>query len=345
MRQKKLTTAAAVLLAGAAPAILWSSAESEAQTSGSEIACTQTPDCSTLGYTKTANQCPDGGIKCPFDGNKMFCVSGESVDYVYQNTLGLHHVAYSDGTTSASYNANKLAIGLIYYIHPNGKNDHGWMLSLEQFPANTRAEAIKRCAGFSTKGTRAGDWHLPDAAEIMMMSAGNDATNEYTNINNALKKIPGAAQLGSSYNLHYCMSGAADQSKSYLNGSPNCTTQTTNTTCTVNFTASDTKYLYNGYSFYPSDSNCSNGYVDGYSSGYGYRSCISASLFTGSKSCTAGFGSIPATAIYTNTYYWSMSDQTGSSNYIYGNLSSTTGWGSAGSVSAKYGHYRCVANF
>lgn len=134
MRQKKLTTAAAVLLAGAAPVILWSSAESEAQTSGSEIACTQTPDCSTLGYTKTASQCPDGGIKCPFDGNKMFCVSGESVDYVYQNTLGLHHVAYSDGTTSASYNANKLAIGLIYYIHPNGKNDHGWMLSLEQFP-------------------------------------------------------------------------------------------------------------------------------------------------------------------------------------------------------------------
>lgn len=345
MRQKKLTTAAAVLLAGVAPAILWSSAESEAQTSGSEIACTQTPDCSTLGYTKTANQCPDGGIKCPFDGNKMFCVSGESVDYVYQNTLGLHHVAYSDGTTSASYNANKLAIGLIYYIHPNGKNDHGWMLSLEQFPANTRAEAIKRCAGFSTKGTRAGDWHLPDAAEIMMMSAGNDATNEYTNINNALKKIPGAAQLGASYNQHYCMSGAADQSKSYLNGSPNCTTQTTNTTCTVNFTASDTRYSYSGYSFYPSDSSCSNSYVDGYSSGYGYKSCISTSSFTGSKSCTAGFGSIPFTSIYTNTYYWSMSDQTGSSNYIYGNLSSTTGWGSAGSASAKYGHYRCVANF
>lgn len=347
MRQKKLTTAAAVLLAGAAPAILWSSAESEAQTSGSEIACTQTPDCSTLGYTKTANQCPDGGIKCPFDGNKMFCVSGESVDYVYQNTLGLHHVAYSDGTTSASYNANKLAIGLIYYIHPNGKNDHGWMLSLEQFPANTRAEAIKRCAGFSTKGTRAGDWHLPDAAEIMMMSAGNDATNEYTNINNALKKIPGAAQLGSSYNLHYCMSGAADQSKSYLNGSPNCTDQTKSTTCTVSFTAADTGYNY-GYGAFPPENNYSCNSGEAY---YTYRTsstsrrCQSLTSFTGSKSCTAGFGSIPATSIYTNTYYWSMSDQTGSSNYIYGNLSSTTGWGSAGSASAKYGHYRCVANF
>lgn len=314
MRQKKLTTAAAVLLAGAAPVILWSSAESEAQTSGSEIACTQTPDCSTLGYTKTASQCPDGGIKCPFDGNKMFCVSGESVDYVYQNTLGLHHVAYSDGTTSASYNANKLAIGLIYYIHPNGKNDHGWMLSLEQFPANTRAEAIKRCAGFSTKGTRAGDWHLPDAAEIMMMSAGNDATNEYTNINNALKKIPGAAQLGSSYNLHYCMSGAADQNKTYLNGAPACSA----------ITVSCSPFCPNNGTWQYSDD------------------CKSSS---GSSRAICSCPSHPATSIYTNTHYWSMSDQTGNNNYIYGNLSSTTGWGSAGSASAKYGHYRCVANF
>lgn len=324
MRQKKLTTAAAVLLAGAAPAILWSSAESEAQTSGSEIACTQTPDCSTLGYTKTANQCPDGGIKCPFDGNKMFCVSGESVDYVYQNTLGLHHVAYSDGTTSASYNANKLAIGLIYYIHPNGKNDHGWMLSLEQFPANTRAEAIKRCAGFSTKGTRAGDWHLPDAAEIMMMSAGNDATNEYTNINNALKKIPGAAQLGSSYNLHYCMSGAADQSKSYLNGSPNCNDR------------SATELYFYGSSSTAGKLCTSKG---------GSGTCISMTDSNGYISQITPYTALNKTNIYTDTTYWSMSDQTGNNNYIYGNLSSTTGWGSAGSASAKYGHYRCVANF
>lgn len=336
MRQKKLTTAAAVLLAGAAPVILWSSAESEAQTSGSEIACTQTPDCSTLGYTKTASQCPDGGIKCPFDGNKMFCVSGESVDYVYQNTLGLHHVAYSDGTTSASYNANKLAIGLIYYIHPNGKNDHGWMLSLEQFPANTRAEAIKRCAGFSTKGTRAGDWHLPDMAEIMMMSAGNDATNEYTNLNNAIKKVPGSAQLGASYNQHYCMSGAADQSKSYLNGTPSCTNQTKSTTCTTSGTCTGNSICPNGGSWQYSD-DCRS------PSGTSSRAICAACTVT--KSCSAGFGSIPATSIYTNTNYWSMSDQPGGTQYLYGNLATASGFGNAASASAKYGHYRCVANF
>ena len=337
MRQKKLTTAAAVLMTSTAMVMWWGLAESEAQTSSTEIACTETPDCATLGYTKTASQCPDGGIKCPFDGNKMFCVSGESIDYTYQNTLTLYDIAYSDGTTSQTYNSNKLAIGLIYYIHPNGKRDHGWMISLEQFPANTRAEAIKRCAGFSTKGTRAGDWHLPDMAEIMMMSAGNDATNEYTNLNNAIKKVPGSAQLGSSYNLHYCMSGAADQSKSYLSGTPNCTAQSKSKTCTVSFTAKDTNYrgctplqIYNSRgSGYTGSCGSINPYTEN---------------FTGSKSCSSGF-SIPATSIYTDTNYWSMSDQPGGTQYLYGNLASASGFGNAASASAKYGHYRCVANF
>ena len=220
------------------------------------------------------------------------------------------------------------------------------MISLEQFPANTRAEAIKRCAGFSTKGTRAGDWHLPDMAEIMMMSAGNDATNEYTNLNNAIKKVPGSAQLGSSYNLHYCMSGAADQSKSYLSGTPSCTNQTKSTTCTVSFTAAETKFNYAGYGAVPPENigYCSTGeaYYTYYSTS---RRCQKLTNFKGSKSCSAGFGSIPATSIYTDTNYWSMSDQPGGTQYLYGNLATASGFGNAASASAKYGHYRCVANF
>ena len=317
MRQKKLTTAAAVLMASTAMVMLWGLAESEAQTSSTEIACTETPDCATLGYTKTASQCPDGGIKCPFDGNKMFCVSGESIDYTYQNTLTLYDIAYSDGTTSQTYNSNKLAIGLIYYIHPNGKKDHGWMISLEQFPANTRAEAIKRCAGFSTKGTRAGDWHLPDMAEIMMMSAGNDATNEYTNLNNAIKKVPGSAQLGASYNQHYCMSGAADQSKTYLSGTP---------VCSLTNTAVQTGGVQN---YCP----------------YTCEVAWSSNKSGQTRSYTCPRQNCPATSIYTDTNYWSMSDQPGGTQYLYGNLATASGFGNAASASAKYGHYRCVANF
>lgn len=36
-------------------------------------ACTSAPSCSSLGYTKTASGCPNGGVKCPFDTSKWFC--------------------------------------------------------------------------------------------------------------------------------------------------------------------------------------------------------------------------------------------------------------------------------
>ena len=45
-----------------------------ALTSGYALAaCTQTPDCETMGYIYTADECPNGGVKCPFDINKYFC--------------------------------------------------------------------------------------------------------------------------------------------------------------------------------------------------------------------------------------------------------------------------------
>ncbi len=45
-----------------------------ALTSGYAIAaCTQTPDCETMGYIYTADECPNGGVKCPFDTSKYFC--------------------------------------------------------------------------------------------------------------------------------------------------------------------------------------------------------------------------------------------------------------------------------
>lgn len=309
-----------------------------------EVACTESPDCASLGYTRTAAQCPDGGIKCPFDGNKMFCVSGDSVDYVFQNQINLYDVAYSDGTTSSSYNANKLAIGLVYYVHPNGNKNHGWLMTLEQFPAQSRAEAIKRCAGFSTKGTRAGDWHLPDIGELMMMSSGNDSTGEYASLNSAIKKVPGSMQLGSTYSEHYCLSGAADISKTYISGSPSCSDTAKSVSwsgsCTNNFTAADTN-RYGSIAIYcTNNSGCSN---------IGSNDFGSASSYTGSKSCTAtgtsNCPSLPKTLTYSSPYYWSSSDQPGSSNWLYGNLSSTSGWASGSSMSAKYGHYRCVANF
>lgn len=35
--------------------------------------CLTPPSCDSLGYTKSASDCPSGGIKCPWDTSKMFC--------------------------------------------------------------------------------------------------------------------------------------------------------------------------------------------------------------------------------------------------------------------------------
>lgn len=291
-----------------------------------EVACTEAPDCASLGYTKTASQCPDGGIKCPFDGNKMFCVSGESMDFQFQNAINLYDVVYSDGSTSAAYDGNKLAVGIVVYVHPNGKKNHGWIMSLDQPPAQLRAEAVKRCAGYATKGTRAGDWHLPDVGELMMLSSGNDNSTEYADLNSAIKKIPGSMQLGSSYSEHYCMTGAADMSKTYINGSPSCTDKSQS----VGFNACDTRYVTGGID-YGSPSVC-------YNNSSGTPSCNN---WKGSKVCQT----IPANKIYGNNFYWSISDALVSTNLIYANLSAPSGWEWGSPMDAKYGHYRCMANF
>ena len=40
--------------------------------------CTSSPDCISLGYKYTLSDCPNGGVKCPFDTSKYFCFSPES---------------------------------------------------------------------------------------------------------------------------------------------------------------------------------------------------------------------------------------------------------------------------
>ena len=65
----------------------------------SDITCTAAPDCASLGYTKSVDQCPAGGMKCPFDSSKMFCVSAGNMDFVFKNPIAVGHIVYSDGTT------------------------------------------------------------------------------------------------------------------------------------------------------------------------------------------------------------------------------------------------------
>lgn len=186
-----------------------------------EITCTATPDCNSLGYTQTS--CEGGGIRCPFDAGKMFCIKDGAVgEYQFQNAISKYQVAYSDGVTSSSWFASRDPIGIVFYVHPNGARNHGLVMSLQQFTAQNRDDAIKLCAAYVTKGTQPGDWHLADMGELFAVSAGDERTitNEYDQLQTFLSMVPGAKQLGFSGSVFYTDSSSYDyySDKNYIAG-------------------------------------------------------------------------------------------------------------------------------
>ena len=83
--------------------------------------CAQpTTNCVTLGYFKTADQCPDGYLKCPY-GETVFCPT--------ETKCAIGDIYYSDKTcTSAdNYNSSKTALGVVVYITDGGK--HGQIMA------------------------------------------------------------------------------------------------------------------------------------------------------------------------------------------------------------------------
>ena len=77
-------------------------------------------DCGALGYTKTASQCPDGYLKCPY-GETVFCPT--------VTTCNIGDIYYTDKTCSsaADYNKNKAVLGVVVYVTDGGK--HGQIMA------------------------------------------------------------------------------------------------------------------------------------------------------------------------------------------------------------------------
>ena len=71
--------------------------------------CTPTPDCATLGFTKTASDCSGADIilKCPTDTSKVACSA-----VTYGPKVG--YILYSDKTFSPNVEAGKTPIGVIF---------------------------------------------------------------------------------------------------------------------------------------------------------------------------------------------------------------------------------------
>lgn len=190
------------------------------------LECTASPDCAALGYKQTT--CATKGIKCPFDKTKMFCISAgaSTTPFKFANVINQFDIVYSDGSTKATYDPNKTPIGIVAYVHENGKGNHGLVMSLRQPLPQKRDEAIKQCKAFVTKGTQVGDWHVPDMAELMAMSMGDRRgyNSEIITYNNQLKIIPGTDAMGYSYARDYFDKFGAYNvdylAGSYLQGAP-----------------------------------------------------------------------------------------------------------------------------
>ena len=214
------------------PKILWGGALltfcSSTLTTAEELECTATPNCETLGYKQTS--CSGKGIRCPFDSSKLFCINenAATTPFKFANEIKLWDIVYSDGSTKTTYDSTKTPIGIIVYVHQNGKKNHGIIASLKQPTAQKRDEAIKQCKAFVTKGTQVGNWHLPDLPELSAMTQGNTrtTTNEINQMINRLALIPGADRMGFSGARNYCTTYGAYNvdytSGSYLNGAPGC---------------------------------------------------------------------------------------------------------------------------
>ena len=95
--------------------------------SGTEAACIQTPNCTTLGYTSTT-AC-EGGLKCPW-GNAWFCNIGSGTGGNSGNIAACHvgAVLNSDKSCTEGQELGKVPIGIIIYADGKG---HGQAIALE----------------------------------------------------------------------------------------------------------------------------------------------------------------------------------------------------------------------
>lgn len=78
-----------------------------------EMSCKEAPDCTALGYTKTASECPLGAVKCPWNTSLVYCVKGTE-------PCSIGSIYYQGDFCSSRKIDGKVALGVVIYMNPDG---------------------------------------------------------------------------------------------------------------------------------------------------------------------------------------------------------------------------------
>ena len=76
--------------------------------------CTATPECASLGYKYSQEECPRGGLKCP-TGDGYYCPTPRP-------KCNFGDIFYTDNTcvAAANHDSSKTVLGIVVYVNDNG---------------------------------------------------------------------------------------------------------------------------------------------------------------------------------------------------------------------------------
>ena len=180
------------------------------------INCTATPNCADLGYTKNADSCPDGGIKCPFDEDRMFCLRSADLGFRIKNDVKYGDYLYTDGTSSATYTKGKGMVGMVLRPHP-GNPRHALVvmipnqIALDEINTNVNQNvALSACSDGFGKGIFGTGKYMAGIGEVL------EFITSYDYLNDKLRALyDGATNYHFFDSDFYLSSTAASQDKYY----------------------------------------------------------------------------------------------------------------------------------
>ncbi len=78
------------------------------------VTCTATPECASLGYKYSQEECPRGGLKCP-TGDSYYCPTPRP-------KCNIGDIFYTDNTcvAAANHDSSKTVLGIVVYVNADG---------------------------------------------------------------------------------------------------------------------------------------------------------------------------------------------------------------------------------